>query len=72
MNLPRTCKISIYSLDGDLIDSFDHDFNQGGPEAMHDEWDMITRNGLIPVSGIYYWVVESDSRTQMGKLIIIK
>jgi len=72
VNLPRVCKITIYSLDGDRIDSFDHNFPQGGPEAMHDEWDMITRNSLIPVSGIYYWVVEAATRTQMGKLIIIK
>ena len=72
MNLPRICTISIYSLDGDRVDRFEHNFPEGGPQAMHDEWDMITRNTQIPVSGLYYWVVESSTRTQIGKLVIIK
>ncbi|RME19665.1 MAG: hypothetical protein D6800_14015, partial [Candidatus Zixiibacteriota bacterium] len=71
-NLPKVCTISIYSLDGDRIDSWEHNFPDGGPESMHDEWDVITRNGLEPVSGLYYWVVESKDRTQIGKLVIIK
>ncbi|UCD63265.1 MAG: hypothetical protein JSW34_11010 [Candidatus Zixiibacteriota bacterium] len=71
-NLPRVCKIYIYSLDGDLVREIDHDFPDGGPEAMHDTWDLITRNTQAAVSGIYYWVVESDRGTQIGKFVIIK
>jgi len=71
-NLPNVCKISIFSLDGDLIGTIKHDFPNGGPEAMHDWWDLSTRSGLTVTSGLYYWVVESDTRTQIGKLVILK
>jgi hypothetical protein len=71
-NLPRVCTISIFSLDGDLIREIEHDYPEGGPESMHDSWDMITRNFQSIVSGLYYWVVESDERTQIGRFAIIK
>jgi len=71
-NLPRQCTISIYSLDGDLVRSWKHDFPEGGATSMHDTWDLITRNTQAAVSGLYYWVVESEDRTQIGKLVIIR
>jgi len=71
-NLPRVCKISIYSIDGDLVRELDHNCPEGGPEAMHDTWDLITRNTQAAVSGLYYWIVESDEGTQIGKFVIIK
>lgn len=70
-NLPPRCTISIYSLDGDLIRSWEHDYNPSDPQAMHDAWDLITRNTMLPVAGLYYWVVESEGRTQIGKFVII-
>jgi len=70
-NLPKVCKISIYSLDGDLIREIDHNYPDGGPGSMHDTWDLITRNTQRIVSGIYYYVVESETRTQIGKFVII-
>lgn len=71
-NLPTVCKISIYSLDGDLVRQLDHNCSGGGPEAMHETWNMITRNTQLVETGLYYWVVESVEGTQMGKLVIIK
>jgi hypothetical protein len=71
-NLPRVCKISIFSLDGDLIGTIDHSFPEGGPESMHDWWNLVNRSGLAVESGLYYWVVESPARTQIGKLVILK
>ncbi len=71
-NLPSVCKIYIYSLDGDLVRELDHNYPDGGPEAMHDTWDLITRNTQAAVTGLYYWVVESEDRTQIGKLVIIE
>lgn len=70
-NLPNVCTISIYSLDGDLIRRIEHNHPGGGPESSHETWDLITRNTQLVVSGIYYWVVESAARTQVGKLVII-
>jgi hypothetical protein len=71
-NLPRVCKISIYSLDGDLIQFWDHNFPEGGPTAMHSSWNLVTRNSQTVVSGLYYWVVEGEERTQIGRVAIIK
>ncbi len=71
-NLPAICKISIYSLDGDLIKEIFHNKNPGEPAASHNSWNLITRNTQAVVSGLFYWVVESENRTQMGKLVIIK
>jgi hypothetical protein len=71
-NLPKVCKISIYSIDGDWIRTIDHNYPEGGPESMHDSWDFITRNTQLVVSGLYYYVVESADRTQIGKFAIIR
>lgn len=71
-NLPNVCTIKIFSLDGDLVTQIDHNFPNGSPEAMHEEWNMITRNTQAIVTGIYYFVVESETDTQIGKLVIIK
>jgi hypothetical protein len=72
-NLPRRCTISIFSLDGDLVRTWEHDYPDGGPGSMHDSWDLISRNTQAVVSGIYYWVVdEPGGRSQIGKLVIIK
>jgi len=71
-NLPAKCTIRIYTLDGDLIREIEHDMDPSDPTAMHDEWDMITRNTQRIVTGIYYWVVEeANGDTQIGKLVII-
>lgn len=71
-NLPARCTIKIFSLDGDLIQEIDHDTDPYGPESGHEEWDLITRNNQLTVSGLYYWTVESDgAETQIGKLVII-
>ncbi|MBD3402910.1 hypothetical protein GF420_08435 [candidate division GN15 bacterium] len=71
-NLPHRCTIRIFTLDGDLVQEFEHDKAPGDPTAMHAEWDMITRNTQMVVSGIYYWVVETPhGRTQIGKLVIV-
>ncbi|MFQ5453922.1 MAG: hypothetical protein ACE5D6_07015, partial [Candidatus Zixiibacteriota bacterium] len=71
-NLPRVCKISIYSIDGDLVRELEHNFPEGGPEAMHETWDLITRNTQAVVTGLYYYIIESELGTQTGKLVILK
>lgn len=72
INLPPQCKISIYSLDGDLVREIEHDQPLESPSSMRETWNLISRNTQIPVSGIYYWVVETPSgETQIGKLVLI-
>ncbi len=71
-NLPPQCTIKIFSLDGDLIQEIDHEFDKDDPLSSYHEWDLISRNVQIIVSGLYYWVVEDDKgNTQIGKLTIL-
>lgn len=71
-NLPPKCTIKIFTLDGDLVREFEHDMDPSDPRAMHDEWDLITRNTQMIVTGIYYYTVEEpNGRTQIGKIVII-
>ena len=71
-NLPPRCTIRIYTLDGDLVRELVHDKSTSDPQASHEEWNMITRNTQMVVTGLYYWTVEdADGRIQTGKLAIL-
>lgn len=71
-NLPPKCTIKIFTLDGDLVREIVHDTDANDPASMHEEWDLITRNTQLVVSGLYYFTVESDGKeTQVGKFAII-
>ena len=71
-NLPPTCTIKIFSLDGDLVREIEHDADPQDPTSGHERWDLITRNTQLTVSGLYYWTIEADGyETQIGKLVII-
>ena len=71
-NLPARCVIKIYSLDGDLVRELVHDMDPDDPTSSHHEWNLITRNTQLVVTGLYYFVVESAERTQIGKFAIIR
>jgi hypothetical protein len=70
-NLPPRCTISIYTLDGDLVRQIEHDKPPDDPQSSHNYWNLITRNTQLAVSGLYYFVVESDRKTQIGKFMLI-
>ncbi len=67
-NLPPLCWIRIYSIDGDLVREIEHT-----DRTTHDEWNLITRNTQVVVSGLYYWTVENTETgdVQIGKLVVI-
>lgn len=71
-NLPNKCKISIFSIDGDLIKELYHDQPEGSGTASVERFDMITRNHNALTTGLFYWVIESEFGTQIGKLMVIK
>ena len=73
VNVPSNSIIRIYSLDGDLVREIAHDSDPTDPTANHAEWNMITRNTQLTVSGLYYWTVENvdTGEVQIGKLVII-
>ena len=72
-NLPRAKnKISIFTLDGDLVAEVEHDGRDGYGQA---SWNLMSRNGQEIVSGIYLYVVQSeDSRFDdfIGKFVIVR
>ncbi len=71
-NLPPKCEIKIFSLDGDLIRHLSHNMPDSDPTNSHHQWDLITRNTQMIVSGLYYWTVEfPDGEVQMGKFVAI-
>lgn len=71
-NVPDTCTLSIWSLDGDLVRKIKHYADPAGSEATVVRWDMITRNTQAVKTGIYVWSIESRFGTDVGKLVIIK
>jgi hypothetical protein len=71
-NVPDTCVISIWSLDGDLVRQLDHQVHPASSEASVAVWDLITRNTQAVKTGIYIYTIESRFGTDIGKLVIIK
>ncbi len=73
VNLPSHATIRIFTLDGDIVREFEH--HEGGVFSDTDSkafWDLISRNTQAVVSGIYLYSIESEGRTQVGKIVIIK
>ena len=66
-NLPGQCTISIFTLAGDLVDSFETP--AGESLAI---WDMISKSEQNIASGIYLYSVESDVGTHIGKFVVIQ
>jgi hypothetical protein len=74
LNLPTQCTIRIYTLDGDLVRTLEHDKQEGDLNATYHYWDLVSRNTQAVVSGIYLFCVEDKKtgETQVGKFVIIK
>lgn len=72
VNLPPQCVIRIYSLDGDLIREINHSVDPTDSKCHYDQWDLISRNTQMVVSGLYYWTVEdTQGKVQIGKFVIL-
>ena len=72
-NLPEAENVvEIYTLDGDLVQTLDHDGTGGYGEIC---WNLVSRNGQQVASGIYlYSVVSRDRRFDdfLGKFVVIR
>lgn len=69
-NLPPACKISIFTMVGDLVETIYHD---NGTDA--ELWDLISRNNQKAVSGLYVYVVETEQPDYdkfVGKFVIVR
>ena len=67
-HLPAQCKISIFTLTGDLVQELYHNDLDSGVQ----DWDLVSRNNQAVVSGLYIYVVETDNDKMMGKLLVIR
>jgi hypothetical protein len=74
INLPPRCTIRIYTLDGDLVRTLEHDTQEGDLDATYAYWNLVSRNTQAVVSGIYLFSVKDKDtgETQIGKFVIIK
>jgi hypothetical protein len=71
-NVPDTCVVSIWTLDGDLVRRLDHAEPPSSSQATVVVWDLITRNTQAAKTGLYIYTIESRFGTDVGKLVIIK
>jgi hypothetical protein len=70
MGLPKSrCRIRIYTLAGDLVQTLDHDASNGDGQA---PWDLISRNGQDVESGVYLFTIESSMGHQVGKFVVLR
>jgi len=69
VDLPAQCIIHIYSTSGILVRVLTHnDATGGGEEA----WDVLSRNGRLVASGVYFWhVTTPDGRQKVGRMTIV-
>jgi len=61
---PTTGFISIYTVNGDLVDTFDAE--------QTDSWNLRNAKGENIAGGIYIFVVESEGKSGAGKFAVIK
>ena len=69
-HLPRKCTIRIFTINGELVDTIEHesDLNDG---AAH--WNMLTKDGLSISFGVYIYHIDApDVGEHIGKFAVIK
>ncbi|MFN0203608.1 MAG: hypothetical protein ACKVTZ_18930 [Bacteroidia bacterium] len=80
-NLPQHCEVKVYTLSGDLIDSFEHDSNYKGGDIRWYEtysnseksvfsggehaWDLLSQNSQIISRGLYLFTVKDLDNNKM-------
>jgi hypothetical protein len=66
-HLPDRCTIRIYTLAGDLVKVIEHS-NGAGTE----DWDMLNKDQMGIVPGVYFYHVDSKYGEKLGKFAVIK
>jgi hypothetical protein len=67
INLPEVCTIRIYSLDGSLIKTIDHNTTDGS-----ESWNLLTENQQQVSSGTYLYHIDSEFGEFLGRMAIVK
>ena len=68
--LPPRCRIQVFTLTGELVNTLFHD----DPSTGQEPWDLLSDHTRTIASGLYIYVVENQDtgEVQRGKLVIIK
>ncbi len=66
-NLPSSCSIKIYSLDGDLVKTIEHNNGTG-----REEWNLLTLENRPVSSGVYFFHVKSVLGEKIGRFAVIR
>lgn len=67
-NLPEICTIRIYTANGELVRTLEHQNPNSGEEV----WNQLTEARQKTAAGIYLWTVESSVGHAKGTLVLIK
>jgi len=67
-NLPALCTIRIYTVNGELVRTMEHDNAKSGEEV----WNQLSDSRQKTSAGIYLYTVESDVGHAKGTLLLIK
>lgn len=69
-NLPSTITIKIYTENGDLVQTVEHN---SSVKSGHTEWDMLTSSQQVINSGVYVVVFETpDGQVAYQKLVVVR
>jgi hypothetical protein len=68
--LPARCRIQVFTLAGELVQTLEHDDPNSGQES----WDLLSGFDRAIASGLYIYAVQdyATGEVQRGKLVIIK
>ena len=66
-SLSSACTIKIFNLSGDLVKTIVEDDGDG-----YTTWDVKNQAGEELASGLYFYVIKSDTETRKGKFIVIR
>jgi hypothetical protein len=67
IHLPPTCTIDIFTVDGDLLKTIQHDDGTGTAT-----WDMRTTAGREISPGIYFYLVRAENAQKLDRFAVIK
>ena len=67
-NLPEVCTIRIYTVNGELVTTLEHNNPNSGEEV----WQQLSDARQKTAAGIYLYTVESEVGTAKGTILLIK
>lgn len=67
-NLPAICTIRIYTMNGELVRTIEHNNPNSGEEV----WNQLSDSRQKTAAGVYLYTVESDVGSAKGTLMLIK